>query len=673
MNSKKIFLYKESISMKSEFQAYITSGKRYNQKLSVNMTVYNENNKSIELMENFYVSNKNKKKHNLKIQVKLNDTGIYLRHETTEGGHFTEQLIRLEDIVGSNCDNHVRKRLRGGLGSCKRDRDDDEAHHHSENNADNDSKDLSAYLYIFAYIRKEKPLKRERVVRILRFRSFLSFEENLKCAERWHNAIKVNKRASDDRRPLLILLNPKSGSGKGRQLFQNEVAPILKEAEIQYEFIVTTHANYARDYIRQRKDIAQSYSGIVVASGDGLFFEVLNGIMERLDWRLLTHHLPLGIIPCGSGNGLAKTIAHLYNEPFEPKPILHATLACVSGKNTPLDVVRIELANGDKYLEMYSFLSVGWGLIADIDIESEKLRSIGAQRFTLWSIHRLLHLRACKGKVSYLPWRQNESITKTKTEDISTKQAVNEEAKAPHSILKHYHDFQEEENDSDTILENSEFVDIISHSSRKYNGDSWQSAESRRTAYYSLAGQSTRSQRSITASVLSKIEAANTELEAKALQSHLPPLKSPLPADWNTEEGEFIMVHAAYTTHLAADCLFAPESKLNDGIIYLVIIRAGISRVQLLNFLLSMSSGTHLDEAPSSHVQVLRVTAFRIEPHNSDGIITVDGERMEYGSIQAEMFPGLIKVMVPNTSVIKAECIDEYDQNKGACEVNENP
>lgn len=52
---------------------------------------------------------------------------------------------------------------------------------------------------------------------------------------------------------------------------------------------------------------------------------------------------------------------------------------------------------------MYSFLSVGWGLLADIDIESERLRAIGAQRFTIWSLLRLATLRTYKGTVSYLP------------------------------------------------------------------------------------------------------------------------------------------------------------------------------------------------------------------------------------------------------------------------------
>ena len=46
--------------------------------------------------------------------------------------------------------------------------------------------------------------------------------------------------------------------------------------------------------------------------------------------------------------------------------------------------------------------------------------------------------------------------------------------------------------------------------------------------------------------------------------------------------GDFVLVHASYQSHLGSDCLFAPNSKLADGIIWLLVIRAGISRAQLL-------------------------------------------------------------------------------------------
>lgn len=51
-----------------------------------------------------------------------------------------------------------------------------------------------------------------------------------------------------------------------------------------------------------------------------------------------------------------------------------------------MDLVRVETHNE----VVYSFLSVGWGFIADIDIESERLRMLGSPRFTIWSIARLI-------------------------------------------------------------------------------------------------------------------------------------------------------------------------------------------------------------------------------------------------------------------------------------------
>ncbi|XP_065363485.1 sphingosine kinase 2 [Calliphora vicina] len=633
----------------NNFNSNITTNNHNSQPATLQATSSNPGDTAIELTENFYINNSNKKRHNLKIQVQLNGGGIFLRRETEDHDQITEQLIRLEDIVGSHCGGKLKRRARGGLSSCKR-LSEDEEQHHSENSQDREQKDISAYLYIYAYLRKDKPLRRMRTVRILRFRSFLTYEENLKSAERWRDAIKFNKSLEEhstmEAKPLLILLNPKSGKGKGRVMFQKQMAPVLKEAEVQYELVVTTHANFARELVKQRKDLVQKYSGIIVASGDGLLFEVINGIMERTDWRVLARNLPVGIVPCGSGNGLAKSIAHLYNEPYEPKPIINATLACVSGQNAPLDIVRVELKAQGNVTEMYSFLSIGWGIIADIDIESEKLRSLGAPRFTLWSIHRLVRLRTYKGKVSYLPWRKQESFP---VEEITSQIQATTTDKP--SILRRFRDAQDDEADefADAVAEENdiddEFADIISY---RTNIDSWHSAVSRRTAYYSIAGQSIRSNRSVTNSVFSKIEQANAEFNIRAPQSSIPALDKPLPEEWHSEEGEFVLVQAAYTTHLAADCLFAPDSKLNDGIIYLVIIRAGIGRSQLMQFLLNLSSGTHLSEAPTTHIQVIPVTAFRIEPQEEEGIITVDGERVGHGAIQAEIFPGLMKVMVPN-------------------------
>lgn len=46
--------------------------------------------------------------------------------------------------------------------------------------------------------------------------------------------------------------------------------------------------------------------------------------------------------------------------------------------------------------------------------------------------------------------------------------------------------------------------------------------------------------------------------------------------------GEFVMVHAAYQTHLGQDYFFAPRATLADDIIWLLIVKAGITRASLL-------------------------------------------------------------------------------------------
>lgn len=95
---------------------------------------------------------------------------------------------------------------------------------------------------------------------------------------------------------------------------------------------------------------------------------------------------------------MARSIAHHCSEPYVPS-ILPSILSMVKNNVCPMDLVRVETTAQT----MFSFLSVGWGLISDIDIESEKLRMLGGQRFTIWSVARLIGLRSYAGKLWYLP------------------------------------------------------------------------------------------------------------------------------------------------------------------------------------------------------------------------------------------------------------------------------
>ena len=73
-----------------------------------------------------------------------------------------------------------------------------------------------------------------------------------------------------------------------------------------------------------------------------------------------------------------------------------------------------------------------------------------------------------------------------------------------------------------------------------------------------------------------------------------------------------------------------------------VIIRKGVTRLQLSNILNEFESGKHLS-APG--VETLPVTAFKLEPITPGGHLTLDGELIEYGPIEAEVLQGCTRLM----------------------------
>lgn len=229
------------------------------------------NNNRIILEETFYVLTKKKSL----FKVRLTKHGLSLIRETEE--NIKEQTIPIKDIIGCRC---LRSKKQSKSCAC-----------HSlprgtlkvvdENSGELDDSDASAYLYIYSYIlqyNRGVPIKRERTIITLRFRSFDRYDDNNKEAQRWRSAIKqlikgenvtrssiqdftIVNTLKDDRK-LLILLNPKSGAGKARSIFHNKIEPVLQEAEIAYDLHTTKHANYAREFVRTCK--IHQWSGIVV-------------------------------------------------------------------------------------------------------------------------------------------------------------------------------------------------------------------------------------------------------------------------------------------------------------------------------------------------------------------------------------------------------------------------
>jgi sphingosine kinase len=145
--------------------------------------------------------------------------------------------------------------------------------------------------------------------------TILDFSNNEEESLKWKNAISEVARWREETRAnfnpirqriFLIFVNPVSGTGSAVRIWSHYVKPMLDEAEIISHLIVTEYANHARNYV---KDIDHSnIEAILIVGGDGLYYEVLNGILDRDDGLEILKYLPLFPIPGGSGNGLVKSI-----------------------------------------------------------------------------------------------------------------------------------------------------------------------------------------------------------------------------------------------------------------------------------------------------------------------------------------------------------------------------
>ncbi|KAJ8287872.1 hypothetical protein COCON_G00005310 [Conger conger] len=269
-------------------------------------------------------------------------------------------------------------------------------------------------LYWYPPGRRRKGVSRRRQVR-----AYLA--ESRVEAERWSAAVqcllrgvRVSSTTEFSRsllprpRRLLLLVNPFSGRGQAMQWCQSHILPMIREANISYNLIQTERQNHARELIREIS--LPEWDGIVIVSGDGLLHEVINGLMERPDWEQAIK-TPVGILPCGSGNALAGSINHHagYDMCLREPLLLNCCFLLCRGGVRPMDLVSVTTSptssqNGRPApRRLFSFLSVAWGFVSDVDIESERYRGLGSARFTLGTLVRLASLRSYKGRLSYLP------------------------------------------------------------------------------------------------------------------------------------------------------------------------------------------------------------------------------------------------------------------------------
>ncbi|TMS02574.1 Ceramide kinase [Larimichthys crocea] len=211
---------------------------------------------------------------------------------------------------------------------------------------------------------------------------------------------------------LLVYINPYGGKQRGQRVYEQKVAPLFHRACITGR--LTEQANHARDHLKTEANL-DKYDGVVCVGGDGMFSEILHGLVTRTqndnkvdqdqpDAELVPCSLRIGIIPAGSTDCICFATVGT-NDPVT------SALHIIVGDSQPMDVCSVY--HNDIFLR-YSVSLLGYGFYGDVLTDSERKRWLGPARYDLSGVKTFLSHNYYEGTISFLPAENNTGTPRDK-------------------------------------------------------------------------------------------------------------------------------------------------------------------------------------------------------------------------------------------------------------------
>jgi len=449
------------------------------------------------------------------------------------------------------------------------------------------------------------------------------------------------------RRPFLVIVNPVGGQKLGMKIWKKKVEPMLKEADIDVTLVVTEYADHAKQ-VAAELDPA-TVQVIVCIGGDGIVFEVVNGLMSRPDGATLLQTLPLAHIPGGTGNGLAKSVLFASKEACSA---LSATFVAIRGHASPLDLSEYTTQqDGSKHT---SFLSFAWGLVADVDILSEGMRYLGEARLTVAGVYYLvkkkyyygtLRMKLAEGEFEYC--HNHELIQFMKEQANEASEAKRDLGTAGSAPIDATGSSRGENDDSNSDPPPSPPPAPSSSSSPSSSAadkspeggeNIWQDVPSSKGKGVWQEVDESGAVKNALNSGGGSSSSTNSSVEDVDLAADT---GSEEGDGWVTIDGKFIMIWAVQTSHATTSIYSGPGVRLDDGLFTIAVVQR-MSRFDMLKLLLAMDAGDHVHHPK---VKLYKCSSFSLEPRTEKGIFSLDGEVVEYGPIQAKVLPSAARVL----------------------------
>lgn len=190
-------------------------------------------------------------------------------------------------------------------------------------------------------------------------------------------------------RKYLCALNPDSGRSKARKMMKSLQQDLPNDDFLVLESI---SPGYFSRFINQ--NILSDIDAVIVLGGDGTMHDVVNAM-----YNANSLHIPVILFPAGSGNA--------FNHDLQCLDYKSALKALKTFKVEKIDLIKVKYEG----FECIAFNMIGWGLVANINFRSERLRSIGTSRYTIASLIELIPNPSQKVKVKLDQITYNEDFS----------------------------------------------------------------------------------------------------------------------------------------------------------------------------------------------------------------------------------------------------------------------
>ncbi|KDE09248.1 hypothetical protein MVLG_00568 [Microbotryum lychnidis-dioicae p1A1 Lamole] len=385
-------------------------------------------------------------------------------------------------------------------------------------------------------------------------------------------------------RRFRVIVNPHGGKAKAKTICHEQVLPVLEAASAHVDVEYTGPPGSPTDAtVLGHNHDYRAYDALITVSGDGIPYQILNGLSTRDDARTALESTTLVTVPAGSGNALN---INAVGKDHVKDPVW-SSLVAIKGRSTKMDLC--SFVSGGK--RSISFLTQATGLMADIDLGTEHLRWIGDARFTLGYIQGCLQRKTYAFELSF---EIAESLDKA-------------------DLVKRHNELQAASSSSAT-------ASATSTTKEEDGGDQGLPP----LAYGT------------------DLDPLPTQAQAR-VHNEIPSATTALGKGWHTIRSDCMWIYGGKWPFISADVklLSIAEPFSNSGTIDVAIVPP-LSALQGLQFMDDASTG---GVYWNPELRYYKVKAYRLTMLNPQGSISVDGEKAEYRTFQVECHQGLGSVM----------------------------